>query len=46
MEAEISKYSDISKPCDLVRSRKSVFQIMGTGFSSLEILQETESRKD
>ena len=39
---KISKYFAIG----LVMSRKSVFENMGTGISSLEINQEPESRED
>ena len=38
--------SDISKLCGLVMSRRVFSRTMGTGFSSLEIRKEAESRED
>ena len=39
-------FSDISKLCGLVMSRKSVLENMGTGFSSLEPPLEQEYCED
>ena len=38
--------SDISKLCGFVMSRRVFSRTMGTGFSSLEIRKEAESRED